>query len=54
MDIRLIFLNRKQVIDRSSDAEGEASPAMVDRMKAVRLVCSEVRTLRLGCESYED
>ena len=23
---------------------------MVDRMKAVRLVCSEVRTLRLGCE----
>ena len=23
---------------------------MVDRMKAVRLVCSEVRTLRLGCD----
>ena len=48
MDNRLIFLYRGQMFDDAMTQKDRQSGARVDSVQAMRLVCSEVRMLRLG------
>ena len=50
MDNRLIFLYHFKYLTEAMTQKDRQSGAMVDSVQAVRLVCSEVRTLRLGCD----
>ena len=50
MDSRLIFLHYVRAIDEAVTQKDRQSGAMVDSVQAVRLECSKVRILRLGCD----
>ena len=50
MDNRVIFLYHFKHLTEAVTQKDRQSGAMVDSVQAVRLVCSEVRILRLGCE----
>ena len=49
MDNRLIFLYHVRAIDEAVTQKDRQSGEMVDSVQAVRLVRSEVRVPRLGC-----
>ena len=50
MDNRLIFLYHVRAFDEAVTQKDRQSGAMVNSVQAVRLVFSEVRILRLGCD----
>ena len=50
MDNRLIFLYHVRAFDEAVTQKDRQSGAMVDSVQAVRLVFSEARISRLGCD----
>ena len=50
MENRLIFLYHSKCLRDAVTQKDRQSGVMVDSVQAVRLVCSEVRILRLGCD----
>ena len=50
MDNRLIFLYHVRAIDEAVTQKDRQSGEMVDSVQAVKLVFSEVRTPRPGCD----